>query len=124
MITVETRETALKALYEAEIRLVLPDSHAPGSRASRLAEGVWEEREALDAAIGSAAERWTVERMTPVDRIILRIALYELRHRPEVPVAVIISEAVQLAKAYSTERSGAFVNGVLARLAEIERQPG
>jgi N utilization substance protein B len=121
---VETRETALQALYEAEIRRVLPEPPAPESRASRLAQGVWREREELDAVIGSAAEHWTVERMTPVDRIILRIALYELRHRPDVPVAVIISEAVQLAKEYSTERSGAFVNGVLARLAEMERPPG
>jgi len=118
---VEMRETALQALYEAEIRRVLPDSLAPGTRASRLAEGVWSEREDLDAAIGSAAERWTVERMMPVDRIVLRMALYELRHHPDVPVAVVISEAVRLAKEYSTERSGAFVNGVLARLAELER---
>jgi len=124
VITVETRETALQALYEAEMRLELPDCLAPGSRASWLAEGVWQERHALDAAIGSVAERWTVERMTPVDRIVLRMALYELRHRPEVPVAVIISEAVKLAKEYSTERSGAFVNGVLARLAELERPTG
>jgi N utilization substance protein B len=55
--------------------------------------------------------------MPPIDRNILRIALWELEHRPETPVAVIISEAVRLAKVYSTERSGGFVNGVLAKLA-------
>jgi N utilization substance protein B len=56
--------------------------------------------------------------MPVVDRAILRLGLYELRHEPETPVAVVVSEAVRLAKTYSTEKSGAFVNGVLAALAE------
>jgi N utilization substance protein B len=60
--------------------------------------------------------------MPPIDRNVLRIALWELRHRSDTPVAVVISEAVRLAKLYSTERSGGFVNGVLARLA-VERTP-
>jgi N utilization substance protein B len=81
-----------------------------------LADGVWAEREALDAAIGAASTGWRVERMAPVDRSVLRLALWELWRRPELPAAVVISEAVRLAKAYSTERSGAFVNGVLGRL--------
>jgi N utilization substance protein B len=56
--------------------------------------------------------------MPPVDRNVLRIALWELRHRPATPVPVVISEAVRMAKLYSTERSGGFVNGVLSKLAE------
>ncbi len=79
--------------------------------------GVWAERSDLDEAIGEASDRWRVERMPPVDRNILRIALWELRHRPQTPVPVVISEAVRMAKVYSTERSGSFVNGVLGRLA-------
>jgi N utilization substance protein B len=55
--------------------------------------------------------------MPVIDRNILRIALWELLNRPDIPVAVVISEAVRLAKLYSTERSGGFVNGVLSRLA-------
>ena len=78
--------------------------------------GVWAERAALDDAIGEASRRWRVERMPPVDRNVLRIALWELRHRPNTPRAVVISEAVRMAKAYSTERSGGFVNGVLSKL--------
>jgi N utilization substance protein B len=82
-----------------------------------MATGVWAERESLDEAIGDAATGWRVERMPPVDRNILRLALWELRNRPGTPMPVVISEAVRLAKTYSTERSGGFVNGVLSRLA-------
>ena len=81
-----------------------------------MAAGVWAERDALDIALGATATGWRVERMPPVDRNILRLALWELRHRPATPVAVVIAEAVRLAKTYSTARSGGFVNGVLARL--------
>ncbi len=59
--------------------------------------------------------------MPVVDRAVLRLALFELRHEPETPTAVILSEAVRIAKQYSTERSGRFVNGVLATLAREER---
>jgi N utilization substance protein B len=82
---------------------------------------VWAAREELDAAIGASSTRWRVERMPAVDRVVLRIALHELRTRPQTPVAVVISEAVGLAGRYSTERSGRFVNGVLAALAALER---
>ena len=66
------------------------------------------------------AAGWTVERMPAIDRCVLRIASYELLGEPEVPVAVVLDEAVDLAKAYSTEDSGRYVNGVLARLLELE----
>jgi N utilization substance protein B len=118
------RADALAALYEAEQRRVGPDATALSEAAADLALGVWEERGDLDRAIGEASTGWRVERMPPVDRTILRVALWELRHRPTTPVAVVIAEAVRLAKAYSTERSGAFVNGVLGRLARAERPDG
>lgn len=113
----EAREAALRTLYEADQRRAAPDTEDLGERAREMASGVWEDRADLDAAIGAVSAGWRVERMPPIDRNILRIALWELRNRPDTPVAVIISEAVRLAKLYSTERSGGFVNGVLARLA-------
>jgi N utilization substance protein B len=113
----EAREAALRALYEADQRRSPPDAADLEARAIQLVSGVWDERHDLDTAIGAVSSGWRVERMPPIDRNILRIALWELEHRPETPVAVIISEAVRLAKVYSTERSGGFVNGVLAKLA-------
>jgi len=117
MATSEPREAALERLYEADQRDRVPTTDGLSPRAVAIVEGVWAERAALDAAIGEASRRWRVERMPPIDRNVLRIGLWELRHRSETPVAVIISEAVRVAKAYSTERSGGFVNGVLAALA-------
>jgi len=113
----EAREAALRTLYEADQRRSAPDTGDLSDRASEMVEGVWATRDDLDGAIGAVSTGWRVGRMPPVDRNILRIALWELRHRPDTPVAVVISEAVRLAKRYSTERSGGFVNGVLARLA-------
>jgi len=110
------RDEVLEALYEAEVRGCAPATEGLDEVGVGLAEGVWAERGALDAAIGAAATGWRVERMAPVDLTVLRLALWELRKRPDLPAAVVISEAVRLAKAYSTERSGAFVNGVLGRL--------
>jgi N utilization substance protein B len=113
----EAREDALRTLYEADQRREDPDCADLGGRATDMVTGVWAERADLDAAIGAVATGWRVERMPPVDRNVLRIALWELRHQPGTPVAVVISEAVRLAKEYSTARSGGFVNGVLAKLA-------
>ena len=114
----EAREEALKRLYEADQRATEPSTADLGRRAAELVDGVWAEREELDAAIGGASRRWRIERMPPVDRNIIRIALWELRHHARTPVPVVISEAVRMAQAYSTERSGSFVNGILAKLAE------
>jgi transcription antitermination protein NusB len=70
-----------------------------------------------DAIIAPVLEGWTVERLPEIDRLILRMATYELRHTPDVPRAVVINEAVELAKKFSTEDSGRFVNGVLNAIA-------
>jgi N utilization substance protein B len=117
------RDDALEALYASEQLGGGPDTAGLSNQAAELAEAVWEARHALDEAIGEVAEGWTVSRMAPVDRNVLRIGLWELLNRPETPVAVVASEAVRLAKAYSTEHSGRFVNGVLGALAERVR-PG
>jgi transcription antitermination factor NusB len=118
------RDEALEALYATDQSGGVPESGELSDAAAELAEGVLGDLAALDAAIGAAAEGWRVERMAPVDRNVIRLGLWELRHRPDTPVAVVISEAVRLAKAYSTENSGRFVNGVLAALAAAERPEG
>lgn len=117
MSRVEPRVAALEALYAAEaVASGEPDIAGLPKRAAALAMGTWAHRGELDAELQTAARGWRIERMPAVDRNILRLALYELRHTTT-PTAVVISEAVALAKAYSTGRSGAFVNGVLGTLA-------
>jgi N utilization substance protein B len=116
----EARERALALLYEAEAK------GEPGSDvldaqpiqveeyAADVVAGVADHQADLDALIGRFAKGWVVARMPAVDRTILRMACYELAHRPDVPPNVVINEAVELAKRYSTDDSGRFVNGVLA----------
>lgn len=113
----EARVLALEALYAADVHDRLGDLENLTTRARDLVEGAWGCREELDRAIGEVATGWRIERMPVVDRNVLRLALYELRYT-DTPVGVVISQAVELAKAYSTARSGRFVNGVLARFVE------
>lgn len=119
----EPRERAVQELYEAD----QVDDWKPGpdltGRALRLTMGVLDHRDELDRSITVYADRWRIDRMPVVDRAVLRLALYELRFCPDVPTPVILNEAVRIAKAFSTENSGRFVNGVLASLARAER-PG
>lgn len=118
---IEPREVAVQALYEADqLDLDTIDPMLTG-KARRLAEGTLSRRAELDAALDEVSDNWRVDRMPVVDRAILRLGLYELRHEPDTPTAVILSEAVRIAKDFSTEKSGKFVNGVLATLAERER---
>ena len=116
----EPRLAALEALYAAEsVDADDPRIEGIGRRAGRLATGTWDRRVDLDLEIAGAARGWRVERMPAVDRNILRLALYELRHT-DTPVAVVISEAVKLAKRFSTTNSGSYVNGILGNLAEAD----
>ncbi len=80
--------------------------------------GVHDNVAALDKAISSASSHWRIERMAAVDRNILRLGAWELLHRNDVPRAVILDEAIELAKSYGTAESSAFVNGVLNTIAE------
>jgi transcription antitermination protein NusB len=117
------RERALGLLYEAETKgtevtevlAALPVP--PEAFALELVEGVGANRCRLDELIERHSVDWSIGRMPVVDRNVLRIAAFELSERPGTPVAAVIDEAVELAKCYSTERSGRFVNGVLAALA-------
>ncbi len=97
-------------------------SSDPPSDARYYAEsvrGVWGRIEDIDALIGEAAEHWRVERMTLVDRNILRLGAYELLQGSDIPVAVAINEAVELGKRFGSEESGAFINGILDRISGI-----
>ena len=119
----QARERALSLLYEAEAKGVEPGAVvadlpvAPDEYATVLAEGVGVHAPQLDEIIARHARGWTLASLPAIDRTVLRIAAFELAHRPDVPTAVAISEAVALAKQFSTEDSGRFVNGVLSQLA-------
>ena len=122
------REIALKALYQWD---VLGQEAAPeldgfcrseakdeevASFALDLFRGCVEMVKALDEQIAAAAENWEVSRMAAIDRSILRIGTYELAYREDIPPKVSINEAIDLAKKYSTENSGEFVNGILDKV--------
>jgi N utilization substance protein B len=91
---------------------------AVGAFAQSLLHGVDARREELDALIDGAAIGWTVERLAPLERNILRVAVLELRHSDDVPAAVAIDEAVRLAKRYCQPEAASLVNGILGRLVE------
>ncbi|MCP4304455.1 MAG: transcription antitermination factor NusB [bacterium] len=117
MSRASARDQALGALYAADMTGSEPITTGLSGRAKRFVEGTWADRQLIDSAIAAAATGWRIERMPAVDRNIIRLALHELR-LGDTPVGVVISEAVNMAKRFSTERSGAFVNGVLSRLVE------
>lgn len=131
------RELALQALYQRDVtggeggaaagelwrHFDEPDSApAPDEArafAAELVSGVLETRERLDALIGTAAENWRLERLSQIDRNILRIGAYELLYRPDVPPSVAIDEAIEIAKRFGSDDSATFVNGVLDQVAEL-----
>jgi N utilization substance protein B len=119
------RELALQMLYQHELAGTDPETifasfeelrdAPPEARdfAVALVRGVVARLAELDAQIGVRADHWRLERMATVDRNILRLALFELRFAPDTPAAVVIDEAVGIAKRFGSERSSQFVNGVL-----------
>lgn len=124
------RAAALQALYECEVGGLTPQQalgvlhHAgppevddPGEDehafVAALVRGAVENRAALDERIGEAAKNWRVERMAILDRLVMRLAVQELLAHRESPPRVVISEAIELARAYSGEDAAKFVNGVL-----------
>ncbi len=126
----KARKRALDILFEAELRgIPVPDllaermtqgSPPMSAYAAELVRGVVEHAARIDELIAAYAEGWTLDRMPAVDRNVLRIGVYELFWAPDVPDGVAISEAVALAGDLSTDASPAFVNGLLARLAELK----
>jgi len=85
--------------------------------AEELVRGVANHRREIDEVIEKVSTNWRMDRMAKVDRNVLRLAVFELRWRNDVPVKVCINEAIELGKKYGSESSGAFVNGVLDRVA-------
>ena len=126
----QARERALSLLYEAEAKAADPDAVladlpvAPDAFVIELVTGVGSRRDELDAIIAEHAIGWPVSRMPSIDRNVLRLATLELLASPEVSTATVLDEAVELAKRYSTDDSGRFVNGVLASVAKVVRDPG
>jgi transcription antitermination protein NusB len=119
------REWALQFLYQAEF--AGPDrpealegfwrhfetDGAPPAYLKTLVEGVASHLEEMDVFIVRYSEHWRLERMTIVDRNLLRLAIYELLYQPGIPAKVVINEAVEMAKRYGSEASGGFINGIL-----------
>lgn len=122
------RSQALQLMFQAEANAravldVLDGEYALSQGplddyARRLALGADERRPELDAVIAARSKGWSVARMNAVDRNLLRLALYEMLYVDEVDVAVTIDECVELAKAYGTDESSRFVNGILGRVAD------
>jgi N utilization substance protein B len=123
----QARERALSLLYEAETKDVPPAAVLaglpvdPAPFATDVVTGVGDHLDELDKWITSYAKDWTIDRMPAVDRALLRMGVFELLHRPDVPTGAVISEAVELAQRFSTDESSRFVNGMLARIAETVR---
>ncbi|MEO6885357.1 MAG: transcription antitermination factor NusB [Jatrophihabitantaceae bacterium] len=122
----KARKRAVDVLYESDARNVLPTTTLAerviladppvNDYTITLIEGVYANRVRIDELLTEYAEGWTIARMPGVDRAVLRLGVYELLWRDEVPAAVAIDEAVELAKTLSTDESPKFVNGVLARV--------
>jgi len=122
------RERALQFLFGLEFThypwdevidrfwVTRPSKPSVKQYAIQLIRGVQDNLPALDEEIAAALQNWSADRVGRVERAILRIALYEMRHEHNVPVAVAINEAIELAKAFGTDDTPRFVNGVLDRL--------
>lgn len=131
----KAREAALQSLYAAAVGGADPGqavsdvlarrkpSEDGAEYARRIVAGVAASRELLDERISAILENWRFDRVSNVDRIIIEMALFELLECPEVPTGVIIDEAIELAHRFSGEKAGAFVNGIIDKLAR-EVRPG
>lgn len=135
----KARECALQLLYDLEFNVVsdgaetasaiatywecFPDKTqlSPDVRsfAESLVLGVRKHDSEIDGYIQSASTNWKLERMALVDRNILRIATYELRHLPDIPPKVSLNEAIEIAKRYGSEDSGSFINGILDKISSM-----
>jgi N utilization substance protein B len=132
----KARETALQTLYASEVsgkawEEALADmlgrrkpSEEAEEYARRIVHHVSESKDELDKKIIGSLENWRFDRVSIVDRVILRMALAELIHCPEVPVNVIINEAIEIAHKFSSGKAGKFVNGILDKLAREIRDDG
>ncbi len=129
----KSREKVFQTLFMMDFLGVGPEEaiplfplvSGPASDAEYYREtvtGVWEHREEIDGLIRLAAENWRLERMTLVDRNILRLGTFEINWSRDIPFVVAINEAVDLGKRFGSEESGAFINGILDKISEIRKK--
>jgi N utilization substance protein B len=132
------RERALQALYQMEMSALRPEealeaawnaepeAGRPDAEAHRFAlelvQGVIDHRQQIDGLIETHSHNWRLDRMARIDRNVLRLAVFELKWRPDIPKKVTLNEAVELGKAFGSEASSAFVNGLLDRIALSEEK--
>jgi N utilization substance protein B len=119
------RELAFRLLFQTDVggvpleevllsaRIASEASDAVWEFAQELAQGAWNERAEADGVIQKYSAGWSLDRMPNADRNLLRLAIYEIIYRPDIPQSVSINEAVELAKQYSTQDSAKFINGIL-----------
>ena len=127
----KARKRAVDAIYAADLRKVSPETLLEITReqvadrqnqdeifgyAKEIVDGVIHNHEEIDELLDTYAEGWSIERMPNVDRAILRVGIWEILHS-DTPHPVVVNEAVELAKEYSTDESGGFINGLLSRVA-------
>ena len=123
------REAVFKAIFQMEFSGNDPEETIPEffeswfdeklkEDALRYVRGIKENIERIDSVISSKLENWTLDRLSAVDRNVLRLGTYELLYEMDVPIEVTLDEMIELAKKYGTENSGRFVNGVLDRIAK------
>jgi len=122
------RELALQFLYQLDLRgpdildeakryfRAEEEDKAAREFATQLVNGVVEHKEELDQVIRGVAQNWDIKRMAVIDRNVLRMAAFELFHCADIPPKVAINEAIELGKRYSTQNSGAFINGILDKI--------
>jgi N utilization substance protein B len=126
----KAREHALQLLFQLDVRKDKPSAailkhfwaeYNPDEEikafAEELVKGTYKHLSGIDSLIRKCAKNWSLDRMAVVDRNVLRMAVYEILHRMEIPSSVTINEAIEIAKKYGTDESGAFVNGILDRVA-------
>lgn len=128
------REIALQVLYQLDLDPADPkkvlalhwENFQPSEQSrefcARLVDGVLQNGKEIDRLIEEHSENWTLKRMAVVDRNILRLAAFELRYCPDIPFKVTLNEAVELAKKFGSDDSGAFINGILDRIHTLSNQ--
>lgn len=118
------REKAFKILFQLDINDNDPtqamenylETTENDAFLTTLVQGVADKKEEIDSIIATNLEKWTIARIASVEKTILRVAVYEIKHLDDIPVNVSINEAVELAHTYGDEKSGKFVNGVLSKI--------
>lgn len=133
------RERALQALYQLEVSQTTPhdaleaawtadDDGGPNKGnpdpdarkfAAELVEGVWKHLAEIDGLIQEHSHNWRVDRMSRIDRNVLRLGIFELKYRPDIPRKVTLNEAIELGKNFGAEESASFINGLLDRVASV-----